>query len=299
MTNRREFIQYTGAAALATAAPISALAERRRPLPTRPIPGTDESLPVIGLGNSGAFRADDQSVASTLIDIFVEHGGRYIDVGGPSRFSVGKLAVEKDVSSALFMGNYLDPKDASTMHKEAAIVASAQGKSALDLVHTRNLKEFRAQHDRYYALKEEGLVRYIGIARSGQQNHDAIGGLVENGLVDFIQTNYSLLEPEAVDRLLPLARDNGVAVNINRPFINGDYFSVVRGKELPEWAAEFDCQSWAQFSLKFILAQPAVNCVLTETSNPKHAIDNLGAGFGRLPDEAEQQRMLELLRSYT
>ena len=92
--------------------------------------------------------------------------------------------------------------------------------------------------------------------------------------------------------------DKGVAVTINRPFINGEYFSIVRGKALPDWAADFDCYSWAQFSLKFILAHPAVNCVLTETSNPDHAAENLGAGFGRLPDEVTQQRMLELIRSF-
>jgi len=160
------------------------------------------------------------------------------------------------------------------------------------LIHTRRLGEFRAQHSRYYALKIDGLVRFVGIARSGQQNFDAIEELILDGLVDFIQVNYSLVEPEAADRLLPLAMDNGVAVNINRPFINGDYFPMVRGHELPEWAAEFDCHSWAQFSLKFILANPAVNCVLTETTDPRHAIDNLSAGFGRLPDPAEQQRML-------
>lgn len=119
--------------------------------------------------------------------------------------------------------------------------------------------------------------------------------LIERRVVDFVQINYSLVEPEAADRLLPLAMDNGVAVNINRPFINGQYFSIVKGKSLPEWAADFDCQSWAQFSLKYILAHPAVNCVLTETTNPKHAIENLQAGFGRLPDKKTQQRMRQVM----
>lgn len=93
-----------------------------------------------------------------------------------------------------------------------------------------------------------------------------------------------------------MARDKGVAVITNRPFINGEYFSIVRGHELPYWAAEFDCDSWAQFTLKFILSNPAVNCVLTETSNLKHALDNLGAGLGRLPDECMRRRMLEVIR---
>jgi len=270
---------------------------QERQLPSRPIPGTDESMPIIGLGNSRSFRADDLSLASNLLDIFLEHGGRYVDVGGSTAFSVGKLAQQKKASDKLFLGNYVDPKDESVMRQEVLTIAKAQGKSALDLIHTRNTAAYRAQHDKYRALKEDGLVRYIGIARSGRQSFDSIVQLIESGLVDFVQVNYSLVEPEAAERVLPVAADNGVAVSINRPFQNGNFFSMVRGKELPKWAADFDCQSWAQFSLKFILAHPAVNCVLTETADPDHVIDNLGAGFGRLPNEKEQAKMLELIRS--
>jgi aryl-alcohol dehydrogenase-like predicted oxidoreductase len=197
----------------------------------------------------------------------------------------------------LFLGNYIDLGAETDMRKQIAGIAKAQGKSALDLTHTRDLGGFRSGHDTYRALKEEGLVRFIGVARSGAQNFDAMGRLIEDGLVDFIQVNYSLLEPEAGERLLPLAADNGVAVSTSRPFINGNYFGIVRGHELPEWAAEFDCYSWAQFSLKFILANRAVNCVLTETADPAHALDNLGAGFGKLPDADMQQRMLAHMRS--
>jgi diketogulonate reductase-like aldo/keto reductase len=116
--------------------------------------------------------------------------------------------------------------------------------------------------------------------------------MMATGTVDFLQVNYSPLEPGADQQVLPMALDQGVAVTINRPFINGDYFSLVRDQPLPEWAAQFDCDSWAQFSLKFILSHPAVTCVLTETANPRHALDNIGAGFGRLPDEKTRQRMV-------
>ena len=298
MASRREFITYGSAVALTATMAIPALSQQRL-LPSRPIPGTDESLPVVGLGNSRSFRADDLSLASDLLDIFLEHGGRYVDVGGSSAFSVGKLAQEKNATEQLFLGNYVDPRDVSVMRQEVLTIAKAQGKRALDLIHTRNTSAYRAQHDKYLALKEDGLVRYTGIARSGRDNFDSIAQLIESGLVDFIQVNYSLVEPEAAQRLLPLAMDKGVAVNINRPFQNGNFFSMVRGKELPKWAADFDCESWAQFSLKFILAHPAVNCVLTETADPSHAIDNLGAGFGRLPDAQQQQRMLEVIRGFS
>jgi len=296
MANRREFLKYSGAAALLASAPMRAFSQQRL-LPTRAIPGSNESMPIIGLGNSRSFRADDLSPASSLLDIFLEHGGRYVDVGGSSAFSVGKLAQQKNVTDKLFLGTYVDPKDAQIMRQEVLTTAKAQGKSALDLVHTRNLAEYRAQHDKYLSLKEEGKVRYIGIARSGRQNFDSMVQLIESGLVDFVQVNYSLVEPEAAERVLPIAAENGIAIVINRPFQNGNFFSMIRGKELPEWTADFDCHSWAQFSLKFILAHPAVNCVLTETTDPDHAIDNLGAGFGRLPDEQEQARMRDVIRT--
>ena len=295
MINRRKFLNFSGSAVLAASLPVSSLAGQQEKIPARLIPGSDEKLPVIGLGNSQSFRNEDLSAAANLIDVFLEHGGGYVDAGGVSAMVVGQIAQDKHASEKLFIGNYLDPKNANAMRHEAVSAAEGQGKNALDLVHTRNLAEYRSQHDRYLQMKEDGLVRYIGVARTGAQTFDAIGQLVEDGLVDFIQVNYSLVEPEAADRLLPLAADKGVAVSISRPFINGRYFGMVSGMELPEWAAEFDCQSWAQFSLKFIVAHPAVNCVLTETANPKHAIDNLGAGYGGLPDEATQQKMLALI----
>ena len=291
--DRRTFLLYTGAATLAAAQPHLALAQEK--LPTRPIPGTDEALAIVGLGNSAAFRSGDREASQQLLDIFLSRGGNYVDAGGASALIVGEIGQSMGKTDQLFIGNYIDP--GSDYEDSARALAAAQGKSSLDLVHTRDLQGFRAAHAQYRALKEQGLARFVGIARTGAQGFDTIAGFIEDGLIDFIQVNYSMLEPEAGDRLLPVAMDNGIGVAISRPFINGDYFSVVRGHELPPWAAEFDCDSWAQFSLKFILAHPAVNCVLTETANPRHAIENIGAGFGRLPDEATRQRMLEHLRS--
>lgn len=112
---------------------------------------------------------------------------------------------------------------------------------------------------------------------------------------DFIQVNYSVMETNAETGVLPLAVELGIAVLVNRPFMNGGYFSRVRGAALPEWAAEFDCESWAQFSLKYILAHPAVTCVLTETTNPKHLRENLNSAYGRLPDTATRKKMLEVV----
>ncbi|MGI9286679.1 MAG: aldo/keto reductase [Pseudomonadales bacterium] len=296
MINRRDFTRYSASVAIAASMPPVANSASHQRMSRRPIRGTDESLPVVGLGNSTSFFASDLSIARNLIDIFLEHGGGYIDLGGSSRINVGKIAREKNAADELFLGNYLDAKGLQETRSSAKALAKEQGKAMLDLANSRDLPNYRANTDQFRALKEEGLARYIGVARFGPHVIDTMVGLIEDELVDFVQINYSLIEPQAANHLLPLALDHDVAIIINRPFINGKFFDIVRGVKLPEWAIEFDCHSWAQFSLKFILANPAVNCVLTETANPKHAVDNLGAGFGRLPDTATQQRMLKLIQ---
>jgi diketogulonate reductase-like aldo/keto reductase len=295
MTSRRDFMRLAGGAAIVASMPVSA--QQPPLLPQREIPGTNEALSIIGLGNSQAFRNGDAKVAGELLQLYVERGGRYVDVGGSSAGFVGQLGKEMGAIEQLFFANYIDPAEASAMRNEVTDLAAAQGKAALDLVHTRDLEGFRLQHDAYREMQEDGLVRFIGVARTGKPNYGSIEQLIRDGLVDFIQVNYSMLEPEAAESLLPLAMEEGIAVAISRPFMNGNYFSVVEGHELPGWAAEFDCESWAQFSLKYILAHPAVTCVLTETANPEHAIDNFGAGFGRLPDAQTRQRMQDHLRA--
>jgi len=139
--------------------------------------------------------------------------------------------------------------------------------------------------------KINGEARYIGITTSATADHERMEAFMKHDKPDFIQVNYSLLEPEAGNRVLPLARDLGIAVLINSPFDGGAYFKYVSGQQLPDWAAEFDCETWAQFNLKFILGETAVTSVLTETTRISNLEDNLRAGFGRLPDTETCKRM--------
>jgi len=298
MTSRREFLKSTGALAVASSMPVVAEGDGVPKLDTRPIPGTDETLPIVGLGNARPFSEGDLELTRQLLDIFMSRGGTYLDASGRGRFTIGEVMRERGAQNLLFPGTYASSTGADAVRDELHRVRHAYGDEILDLVVTRNINDFVARADDYRALKEEGITRYIGVARHQQRFHETMMELMEANAVDFVQVNYSLMEPEAEQRLLPMAQDKGVAVLINRPFINGEFFSIVRGHELPEWAAEFDCDSWAQFSLKFILSHPAVNCVLTETANPKHAIDNLGAGVGGLPDLKTRQKMLELVQSF-
>ena len=298
MTNRREFIRYTGAGAVALSAPLpllsQAMSEKR--LPTRPIPSTGEPLPIIGLGNSSAFQSGDLALSRQLLDIFMQKGGAYVDTSGPGRFTVGEIVRERNAQDQMFLGTYISSTEAQAGLSEINSVLEAQDVTELDLVLTRNVKDMASHPDKFRQWKEGGLTRHLGVARPNSSFYEIMMEFMHSGVVDFVQVNYSMLETEASERLLPMAQDKGIAVIINRPFLNGRYFSIVKGHELPDWAAEFDCHSWAQFSLKFILAHPAVNCVLTETANPKHALDNIDGGFGRLPDEKTRQRMIELMR---
>ena len=297
MTNRREFMQYTGAAITAASIPVSAVAEQVRQLARRNIPGTDESLAVVGYGNSSAFREGNMELSRELIGLFLEYGGSYVDTSGSSRDTVGTIMREQDAHEQLFLGTYLEGEDLQSMRDEIVRVLDVQGGDSLDLVLSRAPIDFGERRDQFQRLKDDGLMRYTGVARSNQRFYSSIMELMNDGALDFIQVNYSIMEPEAAEEILPLAQEKDIAVIINRPFINGEYFGIVREQELPEWAADFDCDSWAQFSLKYILANPAVNCVLTETSNPRHAIDNFGAGFGRLPDADERKRMEAVIRA--
>lgn len=143
--------------------------------------------------------------------------------------------------------------------------------------------------------KKEGRIRYIGITHYESGGFPAVESLLRAETLDFFQINYSLGEREAEERILPLAQEKGIAVLINRPFGGGDLFSRLRSRSLPEWAAEFDIHSWAQFLLKWIVAHPAVTCTIPATNNPEHLADNMGAGRGRLPDAEARERMTKFV----
>lgn len=290
--SRRRIIKTGAALAMVAAAPLPA----RDRLPARPMPSSGEQLPIIGLGNSNAFREGDREKSRELLKILIDHGGSYVDCGGSSRFVVATAAAELGLCDELFLGTYFTTDDEAQVRGNAELILDTIGKPTLDLMQA--YPEFAVPNwAKFRQWKDDGLTRHIGVARHNQRYYDAMMKLMDTDTVDVLQVNYSPLETEAEDRILPMAMDKGIAVTINRPFINGRYFDLVRGHTLPEWAAEFDCETWAQFSLKYIVSHPAVNCVLTETANPAHAVDNLRAGFGRLPDAAMRRRIVEHLRN--
>ena len=292
--DRRQLMQFGGALTLSALSPPLVAEDRR--IPRRVVPRTGEALPIIGMGNSSVFRNGDRKASWKLIRVFQEFGSSYIDAGGDSRFVVADVVADHGLGDSVFLGTYFSGGDDAASRAEAKRLLETTGKSELDLMQA--WPEDAVPHwDVFRKWRDDGLTRCIGVARHQKEYYPAMLDLMATGTVDFLQVNYSPLETEADMRVLPMAMDKGVAVTINRPFLNGRYFEIVRGRKLPEWAADFDCESWAQFALKFILSHPAVNCVLTETANPKHARDNLRAGFGRLPGAKERRQMTDLLQS--
>jgi diketogulonate reductase-like aldo/keto reductase len=189
-----------------------------------------------------------------------------------------------------------------TRGKQAGIDSMERSMSRLqtktiDLMQVHNLVDVSTQLATMREWKAQGRFRYIGITHYNASAFAEVEKLLSAEKLDFLQINYSIMEREAESRILPLAQERQVAVLINRPFGGGDLFSRVRTKPLPDWAKEFDCESWAQFFLKWIIAHPAATCAIPATNNPRHLEDNMRAGIGRLPTEEMRRKMTEFLRS--
>lgn len=277
---------------VATASPGEAMRKRQ-------IPSTGEMLPVVGLGTSDEFDVapgEDLEPLREVLRLFATLGGTLVDtapVYGNAESVIGQLVTELGLTRKLFLATKV-----RTYGKQAGIDQMQTSefllnKDPLDLIQVHSLLDVDTQLQNLRRWKDEGHVRYIGVTHSRTSAHDELERLMQKEKLDFVQLNYSFTEPNAEKRLLPLAADKGIAVIANRPFENGALFRRVKGKALPAWAGEFDCKSWAQFSLKYILSNPAVTCVIPATSNPKHLIDNMGAGVGTLPDETTRRRMRE------
>jgi diketogulonate reductase-like aldo/keto reductase len=163
----------------------------------------------------------------------------------------------------------------------------------MDLMQIHNLVDWKTHLKTLRDWKEQGKIRYLGITHYTESAYDNLEEIMKKEKPDFVQFNYSIDSREAERRLFPAAKDLGIAVLINRPYGGGSLFSRVKGKEIPEWAKEFDINSWGQFFLKFILSNEAVTCVIPGTSKPKHLVDNMMAGYGALPDKKTAGRMAE------
>ena len=273
---------------------------------TRRIPGTDEYLPVIGLGAPDIFidmPPEGKELPLSVLQAMVDHGGRLLDTPAffrPDVPIVGQFLTEMGLQDELFLSGKItvNGKEAGIAHLEK-LVANLN-KRPMDLLLIHNMRTLEDNWATLKDWKEAGRTRYIGVSLTRNADYVEMERFMKTESPDFIMTGYSIHHPLAGETTLPLAADLGIAVLIVEAFKatdDGGIFPIVAGKPLPEWAAEFDCETWAQYSLKYILSNPAVTGIVTETRQVSHVIDNMRGGYGRLPDEATRQRMSEYLLS--
>jgi aryl-alcohol dehydrogenase-like predicted oxidoreductase len=264
----------------------------------RAIPKTGEAIPAVGLGTWQGFDVGgdpaETAEARDALKALVDLGGRVIDSSpmyGSAESVCGRLAAELGVQSRLFVATKVWTSGRQAGIRQMEDSMRKLRVERLDLMQVHNLVDASTHLATLREWKNAGRVRYLGVTHYHAGAHADLERYVKPGDLDFVQANYSLAEPEAERRLLGVAASTGTAVIVNRPFAEGAMFARVKGKPLPEWAKEIGCASWAQFFLKWILANPAVTCVIPGTRNAKHVADNLGAGSGPLPDDASRKKM--------
>ena len=287
-------------AALGGFAPDPAL---RAPAPAmlkRPIPNSGETLPVIGLGTWQTFdvggEAAERAPLAAVLREFAALGGTVVDSSpmyGRAEEVVGDLAARLGIGRDLFVATkvWTTGRDAGVEQMTASMrKLRAQ---PVDLMQVHNLVDVDAHLDTLRRWKVEGRVRYVGVSHYTSSAYADVARVMAARPLDFLQINYSAAEREAERRLLPLARERGVAVIANRPFASGGLLRRLAGRPVPPWAAELECDSWAQLLLKFVVAHPAITCVIPATSKVAHLRDNMRAGSGPLPAEGLRRRLAE------
>lgn len=303
---RRRFLQQSaGLTAAALSWPAWLSAKELTPI-KKAIPKTGEQLPVIGMGTSRTFDiGSDPKMRKQLaevLQIFFDRGGALIDSSpmyGKAEQVTGDLLKTVNNKQNLFAATkvWTWGKDEGIAQMQRS--SQRMGVKVFDLMQIHNLRDWEVQLETLKAWKAEGKVRYIGITTSHGRFHDELEVILENEPFDFVQLSYNIMNRTVEQRLLPIAKERGMATLVNRPFARGDLFGVVKGQALPDWARDIDVKSWGQFFLKFVVSHPAVTCAIPATSKPHHMLDNMGAGWGRLPDAAMRQRMIRYLESLT
>lgn len=282
----------------------------------RTFPSSGVQVPAVGLGTARTFSLvslpTQRSVAVDSLDVseeqvaplrevlrvFYAEGGRLVDSSpmyGAAEDVIGRLAADLGLVDQFFMSTkvWADGREAGEQQMRRSMELLRRKPMDAMLIH--NLRDWRTQYRTLRDWQEQGLIRHIGVSHSRTEAHGEVERVLKAERFDVLQINYNAVDTSADQRLLPLCQDRGLATEINVPFGNGRLFGVTRGKAVPEWAAEFDAESWAQVFLKFIISHPAVTCAIPATSKAKHARDNTRAMLGRMPDEKQRQQIVRHL----
>jgi len=313
MFTRRDWMRTTAGAGAALALDpgiLRALVTRlaTQEVITRAIPTTGEFLPMVGLGSSATFaqvaREADFAAIRGVLQTLVDRGGTVFDTApgyGASEQVAGQVAQDLGLQDRLFWATKLNVAGGGGSADPAAARAQLEnsftriGKPVIDLIQVHNMGDPPTQLGLLREYKEEGRIRYMGITTTFENQYDDLIAVMRNEPLDFIGTDYAVDNRFAEETILPLAADRGIAVLVYAPFGRTRLWARVGDRPVPEWAAEFDAHSWAQFFLKFVASHPAVTAITPATSQPQNMADNIGGALGRLPDEAMRRRMIDLV----
>jgi aryl-alcohol dehydrogenase-like predicted oxidoreductase len=308
MLTRRDWIRTTAATGAALSlSPQLLRALQGQELISRAIPASGEQVPIIGLGSSATFRrvagSGEVEPLGEVLRTFVDKGARVFDTApsyGESEEVAGELAAGMGFSSDIFWATKVNVARGGSADPAAARAQIERsfgyfGVDTIDLIQVHNLGDPPTQLGILAEEKAAGRVRYIGITSTSERRYPDLAAVMRNEPIDFIGVDYAVDNRASADMILPLAQELGIGVLVYAPFGRTRLWNRVSGRDVPEWAGEFDAHSWAQFFLKFTVAHPAVTCVTPATSRPEHMIDNLGGGMGGLPDESQLERMVQLV----
>jgi diketogulonate reductase-like aldo/keto reductase len=297
--SRRTFMGSLVAAGAASLLRPLAAAPQRGPILTKPVPSTGEKLPVVGLGSWVTFNVGDDAEArdscAEVMRAFFESGGRLIDSSpmyGSSQEVIGYGLRKLGNRSPLFSADKVWISSGEGGPAQIEESRRHWGVPGFDLLQVHNLVAWEDHLPTLFAMKAARRLRYVGITTSDGRRHEEIERIMRSHPIDFVQVTYNVLDREVEQRILPLAQERGIAVIANRPFRRGALIDSVARHPLPAWASEIDCANWAQVLLKFIVSHPAVSCAIPATSRVDHVRENLGAAYGRLPDEAMRRRIV-------
>ncbi len=299
---RRRFLHVVaGLAATSWLSPGLTLPQTIR---TRRVPAGDEQVPVIGMGTWQTFDVGEDPALVTararVLKTFLGMGGGMVDSSPMYNSSEQVIGECRDIlgdDAGLFSATKVWTPGRWLGVKQMQRSQHLWGVSRFDLMQIHNMLDWETHLETLKTWKAEGRIRYFGITTSHGRRHKALAAALEREDFDFVQFTYNLLDRESEQNLLPLAAERGIAVIVNRPFRGGRIFESVQDKPLPAWAVEFDCANWAQFFLKFIISHPAVTVAIPATTRVDHMLENMGAGFGRLPDPDMRQRMVAYMET--
>jgi diketogulonate reductase-like aldo/keto reductase len=262
------------------------------------IPSTGEKLPVLGLGSWITFNVGDdpelRAECAAVMGAFFAGGGRLIDSSpmyGSSQEVIGDGLRKLGGPQTLFAADKVWTSSGEAGPEQIAESRTFWKIERFDLLQVHNLVAWEEHLPMLFAMKQAGILRYVGITTSEGRRHSEFEKIMREHPLDFVQLTYNVVDREAEKRLLPLAEERGMAVIVNRPFQQGVLLDRLQPHPLPGWAMEIDARSWPQFILKFIVSHPSVTCAIPATSRVDHLRENMTAGYGPLPDQALRARM--------